>query len=251
VPSPLDATPKSATANSYVTVAKARQIMRRRLYTTTWDAASTTPSADGYQTNGGATLGSTSLAVDAGTGSWTVGTIFHFGSHSQEYTVAAALSAPGTLSFSPGLVQAVLDDDPLLRDTANDQERALMWATQLLEAMMKWDGVKRTSTQALWFPASDIYDESGNAYDYDTIPAILEVATTELANYLLERDVFKVPAALGQGVSEAELGPLKAKIDNTQQIAVIPDNILSLLSTLGVLEPEAQKSSTILPLRRV
>lgn len=249
--SPLNATVKSTTANSYLTVARATTLLRRRLHTEVWDAASSTPSANDYQTNGSALLAATSVAIDTGEGAWTAGTVFQFTSHATEYTVSAALTGAGTLTFTPGLTQALVDGDVLLRQTANERERALMTATTYLDMMMVWNGRKRTNTQALWFPATGIVNENGDAYDYDLIPFPLEVATSEFANYLLRKDVFAPSKALGLGISEAQIGPLKAKIDSSQQTAVIPDNILALLSQLGVLEPEAQKGSTVVPLRRV
>lgn len=249
--SPLNATPKSTTANSYLTVGRANSILRRRLYTDSWDNASAVPSADGYYVNGAASSGASSVTVDTGSGTFSVGTIVSFEGHDQEYTVTAALSGAGSLAISPALVAGVSDNTPVSRLTASSREKALMWATQLLDAMMQWYGTKRTNEQSLWFPATGLVDENGMNYDFDTIPAILEVATAELAQHLLTRDVFKLPAALVQGVVEAQIGPLKAKIDDKQQIAVIPENILSLLSTLGSLESEAQKGSMVVQMRRV
>lgn len=249
--SPLIATAKSPSANSYVTVARAVAILRRRLYTDVWDAAASTPSADGFVANGAASSGASSVNVDTGSGVFTVGTVVSFAGHSQEYTVTAERSGAGALAISPNLVAGVADGEAVSRLTANTREKALMWATQLLDAMMDWHGRKRTTTQALWFPATGLTDENGTAYDYDAVPAVLEVATAELAQHLLSRDVFKTPATLGLGITEAQLGPLKAKIDDKQQQAVIPDNIISLLSRLGTLEPEAQKGSMVVALRRV
>lgn len=248
--SPLNATVKSPTANSYLTVARANTILRRRLYTTAWDNASSTPDADGFLAATAATAGSTAIVMDTGSGTWTAGSIFKFSSHDQEYVVANAQTGAGTITFTPGLTQAVDIGDALLRQTASNKEKALMWATQLLDYMMNWFGTKRTNEQALWFPATGIIDENGQAFDYDLIPSPLEVATAEQAKYMLERDVFKAPSALGLGISEAQIGPLKAKIDSKVQMAVVPDNILSILSDLGVLEPEAQKGSMVLPLWR-
>lgn len=249
--SPLNATVKSATANAYLTVAKADRIMRRRLYTTKWDAAGSTPDADGFLVNGSVTTGATTIPVDGGTGTFTANSVVTFAGHATEYTVSTTLTGPGNLVLSSGLTSALADDEAVSRETASEKERAIMWATQILDFMMIWFGSKRTNEQALWFPAVGLLDENGDFYDFDTIPAILEVGTVELANHLLNSNVFRLPTALGQGVSDVQLGPLRAKIDAGQQQEVIPGNILSLLSTLGRLEPEAEKGTKVVPLRRV
>ena len=76
------------------------------------------------------------------------------------------------------------------------------------------------------------------------------VATGDLALSLLESNLFATPAALGQGVSEVRAGSLLAKIDNFNQEAVIPDNILAMINELGYLEPGTGGGSNILPLLR-
>lgn len=248
---PLNAVAKSTTANSYITVARATTILRRRLYTTPWDNASGSPSATGYTTSGATTAGSASVAITGGTGTFSAGTVVTFAGHDQEYTVLTALTGAGTLAISPSLTEAVASGAEVTRHTASEREQALMWATQLLDAMMVWKGRKTTHTQSLWFPASGLVDENGTAIDYDTVPPMVEVATAELAKHLLTTDVFAQPAALGLGVSEVQIGPLKAKIDSKQQVSAIPENILSLLSQVGALEAEASKGSYVVPLRRV
>lgn len=247
--SPLIATAKATNANSYATVAEANQIARARLYTTVWDAATATPDADGYLVNGAVSAGSTTIDLDGGTGSFVAGDVVTFGSNSTEYTVSAWDGT--TLTLSAALATTPADDEAVNRLTYSQKEKALAWATLLLDEMMIWYGVKRTTTQALWWPATGVVDLNGDYFDYDSIPTVLKVATFELALHLLGTNAFVKPSALGKGVSEVALGPLKAKIDAQQEVSTIPENILSLLSELGRLESEASKGSTIVPVRRV
>lgn len=249
--SPLDATVKGTSANAYLTVARANLLAHRRLYASPWTSATSTPDADGFLVNGAASLGSTSVTLDTGTGTWTVGTEFSFAGHETVYTVSVALTGAGTLQFSPSLTAAVADNEAINRHTANQREQAIMWSTLLFDEMMNWYGHKTTDEQALWFPATNIVNQNGSFFDFDTIPQVLEVATVDMCIHLLASDAFAIPAALGKGVSQVSLGPLKAKIDPSQQTETIPSNILSLLSDLGRLESEAQKGSRVVPLKRV
>lgn len=245
----LIATPKAIDANSYLTVARADQIMALRLYTEKWDQA-TGPTFENYQANGAVSSGVTQLNVDTGTGTFSVGSKFKFAGHATEYTVSTALSAPGLLKFTPALTANVADNEVITRLTANEKEKGLIWSTRLLDSTMDWFGAKRTLEQSLRWPRSGVLDEDGDNLDYDTIPVRLEEATAELALGVLEKNKFKLPGLLGQGFSEATLGPMRVVVDKTQQEAIIPDNILSILSSLGVLEPSAQKGTKILKMLR-
>ena len=243
-------TAKATNANSYLSVLRGNAILGLRLYTTKWDDAGLTPNADGYLVNGGATTGSTTIAVDTGTGTFTATSEVQFASHSTIYAVSTALSAAGNLVITTGLTEAVADDEVVSRITAYEKEKALVWATTLLDSVMIWNGTQRTTTQRLGWPRSGVVDPAGNSYDYDTIPELLEIGTAELALVLLERNKFALPGILGQGLKEAKLGPMTVKVDSTQQEDVIPQNILAILSPLGHLEPEADVGSRVMALWR-
>lgn len=248
----LIATAKAADANAYVTVARADQILGRRLYTNKWDSASATPNAEGYLVNSGSlTLNATSVPVDTGAGTFTVGSKITIAGDPTVYTVGAALTGNGTLTISPGLFAVPADNAAITRISASDKEKSLIWASSLFDELMVWNGTKRTKDQRMRWPRSGVVNPDGFFYDYDTIPEILEVATSEFALVLLERNKFKLPGILGQGISSATLGPLRVDVDAAQQEAVIPDNILALLSGLGYLESEAQGGTRIIPMKRV
>jgi len=246
-------TAKAVDANSYLTVVLADTILGKRLYTTGWDAAGGSTALNYKVNDPGAALivGNTSIPIDGGTGSFAVGTTFKFTGHATEYEVVAPLAVAGSLKITPGLTAIPADNEDVERLSAGDKEKALIWATRLFDNMMIWFGVKRTENQALRWPRASVVDPDGFFYDFDTIPQLLEEATADYALDLLEKNKFKLPSILGQGLESAQLGPLKVKVDKTQKEAAIPGNILSLLSPLGSLETEAQTGTRIIPLRRV
>ena len=247
----LIVTPKAADANGYVSVDGADTFLDRRLYTTEWDNAGTTPDAVGYLANGGASAGASTVAVDTGSGTFTSGSKVTFAGHSTEYTVQATLTGDGTLSISPVLTDNVAGGEAVTRQSANQKEKALIWATTIFDNMMVWYGAPTTTGQRLRWPRIGVVDVDGESYDENTIPELLEIATADYALILLQRDKLGLPSILGQGISEASLGPMKVKVDDSQQEDAIPQNILSLLSPLGRLEPEAQVGGAVLPLRRM
>ena len=246
----LDTTVKGAEANSYITVARADEILAQRLYTEAWSGAAETPNADDYTVAISTAEGSVSVYVDAGVGTFVAGTRIRFAGHSTFYTVKSTLSGSGSLSITPALTTDVPAYEGIIRVTASEKEAALTWATTLLDQMMVWEGTKRTVEQRLRWPRSGVINADGHNIDYDTIPEILEIATAEFALSLLESNKFKLPAALGQGVSEVVLGPFRAKIDSNATEPVIPPGVLSLLSYLGSLESAAQGNTRIVPLGR-
>lgn len=248
------ATPKATNANSYLTVARADALMALRLYATAWTAA-TGPTAEDYLANGAATAGASLVAVDTGSGSFTVGSKFRFSGHATEYTVTAALSAPGNLAFSPVLASDVADNEAISRTTANDKEKALVWATSLLDAMMEWEGVitepgtwngtEQVGIQALRWPRYPVANRDGNGYlNKDTIPADIERATVELALVLLTSDRFAMPSLLGQGIQSASVGSLSVTVSKDQVEDLIPPNIYALVAHLGRPIPQAHTGGT-------
>lgn len=246
------ATPKASNANSYVTLTRADEIMAQRLYTDVWDAV-TGPTAYDYLINDpGSALqaGSTSIPVDGGSGTFTAGTLVRFENDTTDYRVLAQLTKPGNLAISPGLVAVPSDNSAVTRITANDKEKALIWTTYLFDSMMNWNGWKTTEDQSLRWPRSGVIDKDGYSIDQDTIPINLERATAEEALILLSSNKFQFPSILGQGISEAKLGPLSVKVGSMQVEEVIPQNVLSLLDELGHLEAAAQTGARILPLWR-
>jgi hypothetical protein len=68
--------------------------------------------------------------------------------------------------------------------TADDQARALVMATRLLDRQ-NWDGSKTDSDNDHPFPRTGLTDENGDAIDSATIPQFIKDATAELADALI------------------------------------------------------------------
>ena len=175
MPLVVNATPKSTTANSYVTRARADEILDARLYATDWTGA-----------------------------------------------------------------------------TDANKDRAIVWATELLDGLMEWNGIitepgtwngtEQVGIQALRWPRYPVATRDGYGYlNKDTIPLDIERATAELALVLLGSDRFAAPSLLGLGFKEAAVGSLRVTVDteSTATTSVIPDNIQDMVAYLGKSIPQA------------
>lgn len=243
------ADPSDPKANCYVSLDRANEILEQRLNTGPWDDASESPGGRGYTVNDpGATLapGAVSIPVEGGLGGFLATNRIGFsGSTGNEYTVDADVSAPvATVTIpAPGLVAPIpLDGEELFRFTPNEKEKALLWATSILDCYMDWAGspTQLCGSQALDWPRSGVVDDDGCSVDENTIPADLEVLTAETAMYLLTRDLSKDPALLGLGFSSAEIpGPIKVEVDSSQVLSILSNYLQVKAGYLGTIVPGA------------
>lgn len=236
--------------NSYVSYAEALAFIGSRLYTTSWDDAQALPDGYDYRVDdpGSAlVIGATTIPVKDGTGSLADGSISFVlpesGTVYEKYTVTA--HGASSITISPGLVTVPDDSVPIYRLTINDREKAILWATQILDAQIDWFGSPRYAMrdsaapqtgpfQNLRWPRMGVIRSDGYAYPYDRIPEDLKRVTAELAIYLLQRDLSSIPDLLGLGIEEASLpGPLRVKVSKKMKEFIIPDYILAMLRDLG------------------
>lgn len=257
----IAATPRSTTANSYLTVAEADTYFETRLYTTAWDNAAATPDAEGYTVDVDETHGhnnengagdATAVVDGSGTGSFTVGTKIRFASHSTTYTVTGTSVHSDLLHLdvSPVLSQDLTQGDAVERLTANTKEKALIQATSMLDEYFNWFGTILDEDQALRFPRYSAYDRDGYVYDEEEIPQELKDATCEMALRLLQGDSMTEPSLTTQGFSEVTLGPINVKVDTSNKDDVVADTVVSMVSHLGAPTAYANRGTKVVPLWR-
>jgi hypothetical protein len=248
----LVATPGATNANAYATVARINRILGLRPHAASWFTSGSTPDAETYLVNQPTppSLGATSIAVDGGTGTWTAGCQFTIAGDTTVYTVATALTGSGTLTFSPGLVVVPANNAEIERVTANEREKVIIFGSSLFDSLLSFEGSKASSAQRMRLPRTGLRDADGFPLASNTIPEIVELALAEFVLILQRRDKFQPPAVLGQGVSEVQLGQLKAKVDSSAVEDVIPQNILAMLSEIADLEPEASTGAAVFMLGR-
>lgn len=130
-----------------------------------------------------------------------------------------------------------LYDELWIAASIDTRERAIIWATALLDGFFDWNGARRTLEQALRWPRVGVLDADGDFVDYDTIPQLIKNATADLALELLRKDRTRSPGVLGTGLSEIKVGSIALKVDKFQEQNLIPRTIAVMLEPFGSLDP--------------
>lgn len=113
----------------------------------------------------------------------------------------------------------------------DEQTRALLLATRLLDTEINWPGGKVTSTQALRFPRVGLIDPDGFDVPYTLIPQFLINATAELAGYLIGSNRTAESDTLG--FSRIKIDTLELVVDKRDRANVIPDSVVNLIRPYG------------------
>ncbi len=115
------------------------------------------------------------------------------------------------------------------------KEKALMWATRLLDEQIAWTGHKLEDTQALQWPRNGVIDRGDFLIDSDEIPQPVKDAVSELARYLLTSD--RTAESDTIGFSKIKAGSVEIEIDKADRESlkqIIPRHILEMVWPLGV-----------------
>lgn len=127
--------------------------------------------------------------------------------------------------------------------TNDKKEAALRMATRLLDAAVVWNGIKKTSEQALGWPRSyapEAAQSVGGAltnwmpyryYDSDSVPKGIKDATCELARLLLKSDRTADPQS--KGISSVAVGPIDIAFDSADRPEMLPESLLLMLRPFG------------------
>jgi len=70
----------------------------------------------------------------------------------------------------------------------DDKDKALMWATRLLDEMVKWKGLQVDSYNELRWPRYGVFNQDDEELSSLDIPQFLKDATAEFAMHLLAAD---------------------------------------------------------------
>lgn len=236
----LIATSGGTDSNTYVSLAEANVIMETtRLYTDDWFTAPGSD-AEGYSVLAEVAAGEDQIVLDGGTGAFEPGCRLTIGLNPQVYEAVNIVSGDGgELQLTPDLVDTAAAGAAIVRLTPNKRERALIWATSLLDSSFEWRGTYRFTSQALRWPRSGVYDFDGREFNYDTIPELLKRATAELALALIKKDRTSLPGILSKGIKRAKLEGLEIEVDRRFVEQAVDPAVVDMLTVLGNLAPWA------------
>ena len=114
------------------------------------------------------------------------------------------------------------------------KEKALIWATRLLDEQVSWDGHKLERDQALQWPRNGVIDRGNFLIDSNVIPQIIKDAVSELARYLLTSD--RTAESDTIGFKRIKAGSVEIEVDKTDrdsQLRIVPKHIFAMLKPIG------------------
>lgn len=114
--------------------------------------------------------------------------------------------------------------------TAN-KEKALIWATRLLDEQVEWHGYVYNNTQALRWPRSMVADRDERYFfDNTTIPVFLKHATAELARHLLAGDRTQERSI---GIQSVTADAVEVTFDKHDVKPFLPPSVRSIVEPFG------------------
>lgn len=117
-------------------------------------------------------------------------------------------------------------------DNANieNQEKALMMATRILDEKIDWIGSKNTKKQALAWGRNGVFDD-GYAVDPTIVPQPIKNATAEFAKNLIADN--STENADGKGLEKLKVGSVELTFDKSDTADVLPDIVKEMLRGWG------------------
>jgi hypothetical protein len=117
--------------------------------------------------------------------------------------------------------------------TTQNKEKALVMATRLIDEFFLFNGLRRSTAQALQWPRRDCPDpDSGEAFPETSIPRPVVNATSELARALLLTDRTADPD--GEGLKTWQIvGEFAFEFDKADRRQALTVRVQAMLSKLG------------------
>lgn len=123
--------------------------------------------------------------------------------------------------------------DNWLGATAAVRERALRWATKLLDEHVEWNGHSAVSTQNLAWPRSYVRRFNRQPQEYfasDAVPDEIKYATARYADHLIAENK---TAEQETGISALRVGSISLQFNTRDRKEVIPTEIRRLVEHYG------------------
>jgi len=130
-------------------------------------------------------------------------------------------------------------------ETDANKNRALLFATTLLEACVIWTGFVKSDSQALLWPRYGMTKRNTYALDDDVVPQELKNCQAEFARQLLA-DIGRTDDSdiETKGITSITAGPVSLTFDQDQAIKMIPDLCFLYLPTDWVESIRGRSSAT-------
>lgn len=132
---------------------------------------------------------------------------------------------------------ALMDDE--------ERQRALVYATRILDASYIWNGKRAGKDQALAWPRVEVLDQEGDELPSDALPRSLRSATVFMAIHSIGNDPLSIESK--RRLSSVSADGLKASFreDSFGVPTIVPDFVRYLLIGIGTAR-EAIRSARII-----
>jgi hypothetical protein len=115
----------------------------------------------------------------------------------------------------------------------DDKERLLSWASRYLDERARWFGTKAVETSALRWPRSGVKDQDDIEISDDVIPRQLQIATAEMARYLLSDD--RSVERDQDGLERLKADTIELEFADGYRLPAVPSHIGYLIKGLGTI----------------
>lgn len=154
--------------------------------------------------------------------------------------VSAIVTTPGSASANAYVSLAVANQYHLDRPAdgagtwaaASDDSKAkaILWATQLMDALWEWSGYPTDAVQSLLWPRGAMLKRNGWEYvDIAVVPIELQRATAEFACQLLQGDRTADSDIETQGIRQLTAGPVSLSFKDNVFAKAVPDAVVGLI----------------------
>lgn len=143
----------------------------------------------------------------------------------------ATSNSYSTLADAEIFMESRLHTDDWTDATDDEKNRALVWATRILDAQVEWRGWRINEIQVLEWPRSGVTDRGDYFLDDSTIPTFLQEATAELALFLLASDR-SVDYALS-GFKRIKVDVIELEADVSSKSHTIPSGVMDMIRFYG------------------
>lgn len=145
----------------------------------------------------------------------------------------ASANSYASIADTTAYYESHLYGDAWTDASADEQCRALVMATRMLDTWFDWQGDVASSTQALLWPRDGVYGPSGYEEATDEIPALIREAVMELARSLLLSDRTADSETETQGIEALKAGSVALQFRAGTVAKPIPDAVLVKASHYG------------------
>jgi hypothetical protein len=155
-----------------------------------------------------------------------------------------------TLVEADAYHESVIDNTALASWTGatdDQQNRAIVQATRLIDELFEFDGECASVTQALQWPRIGLLTPAGDTIDETVIPQQLKDATAELARSLMAAD--RTAELSSDGIESLEVGEIEINFSQARppRRKVLPDRVVEMIALWG----SRKYSTCTVPLLRV